>query len=68
MTSEVGSCWPKGHNLNILGRSLLDDATNIKTLDRVISDNIFFNISSRSIFSLCDLDMQQNRTFRQFFK
>ena len=24
---EVGSFWPQGHNFNILGRGLLEDAT-----------------------------------------
>ena len=30
MTPRLGQYWPKGHNLNLLGRDLLDNASNLR--------------------------------------
>ena len=57
MTPGRTHFWPKEHNLNKLGRGLLDD---IKDLGLVVSDKkIFLAFISKTISSLCDLDMQR---------
>ena len=57
-----GHCWPKGYNLNKLGRDLLGDATyQIPKLYALwFQKRIFLKFSSsKSIFSVFDLDMQR---------
>ena len=57
--------WPRGGvNLNKLGRGPLADATyQISRLQAFWFETRFFKFSSRkSIFSLCDLDMEGTRT------
>ena len=54
--------WPQGYSLNKLGRGLLDEATyQISSLEALW----FLTrrcLSQKSIFSLCDLDMEWTRT------
>ena len=60
-----GHFWSQGYNLNKLGRGPLSDATY-----QILRLQAFWFQTSRflkfsywkSIFSLCDLDMQQTRT------
>ena len=57
--------WPKGHNLNKLGRGPLDGATyQISRLYALwFQTRRFLKFSSwKSIFSLCDLDMKRTIT------
>ena len=56
----AGHFWPQGYNLNKLGRDPLGDSR----LQAIwFQTGRFLKFSSRkSIFSLCDLDMQRART------
>ena len=52
--------WSQGHDFNKLGRGPLDDTKYLWTLGFVVSVKKIFKVLCRkSIFSLCDLDMQQ---------
>ena len=63
MTPRAAHSWPQEHNLNKLGRVPLDDSTYPKSRLKALW---FLKLLSRkSIFSLCDLDMQQTKTIDQ---